>query len=191
MGREKFGEGHYHCGGVANATINEALKPFYSFFAASLAALRRFSLYGAVSRKEKRLLGFQVQGHFVRQTKNALPSSFQKLSRAFCSLSDWKATCKPPVPFDGNEQLAEKSCYHFAIKPAVANQKVVISLRLFRPKYHGFFIPTRCKGTYLNGFCLDNICSCSSENFDSPYYPGYTMDAYQNLIKGDKCWNEC
>ena len=32
MGREKFGEGHYHCGGVANATINEALKPFYSFF---------------------------------------------------------------------------------------------------------------------------------------------------------------
>ena len=40
LGREKFGEGHYHCGGVANATINEALKPFYSFFAASLAALR-------------------------------------------------------------------------------------------------------------------------------------------------------
>ena len=32
MGREKFGEGHYHCGGVANATINEAPKPFYSFF---------------------------------------------------------------------------------------------------------------------------------------------------------------
>ena len=32
MGREKFGEGHYYCGGVANATINEALKPFYSFF---------------------------------------------------------------------------------------------------------------------------------------------------------------
>ena len=40
--------------GFANATINEALKPFYSFFAASLAALRRSSLYGAVSRKEKR-----------------------------------------------------------------------------------------------------------------------------------------
>ena len=34
--------------------MNEALKPFYSFFAASLAALRRSSLYGAVSRKEKR-----------------------------------------------------------------------------------------------------------------------------------------
>ena len=45
LGREKFGEGHYHCGGVANATINEALKPFYSFFAASLAALRRPSPY--------------------------------------------------------------------------------------------------------------------------------------------------
>ena len=113
-------------------------------------------------------------------------SSFQKLSRAFCSLSDWKATCKPPVPFDGNEQLAEKSCYHFAIKPAVAIQKAVISLGVFRPEYHKFFIPTRCKDTYLNGFCLDHICSCSSEDFDSPYYPGYTVDAYQNLIRGDK-----
>jgi len=131
-----------------------ALKPFCSFFAASLATLRRSSLYGAVSRKEKRLLGFQVQGHFVRQTKNALPSSFQKLSRAFCSLSNWKATCKPPVPFDGNEQLAEKSCYHFAIKSAVANQKVVISLGLFCPKYHEFFIPTRSRQAYSKQVCL-------------------------------------
>ncbi len=54
LGGEKLGEGHYHCGGAANATINEALKPFYSFFAASLAALRRSSPYGAVSGKEKR-----------------------------------------------------------------------------------------------------------------------------------------
>ena len=54
LGGEKLGQGHYHRGGAANATINEALKPFYSFFAASLAALRRSSLYGAVSRKEKR-----------------------------------------------------------------------------------------------------------------------------------------
>ena len=54
MGGGKFGQGHDHRGGAANATINEALKPFYSFFAASLAALRRSSLYGAVSRKEKR-----------------------------------------------------------------------------------------------------------------------------------------
>jgi len=54
LGRGKFGEGHYHCGGAANATISEALKPFYSFFAASLATLRRSSLYGTVSRKEKR-----------------------------------------------------------------------------------------------------------------------------------------
>ena len=52
-------------------------------------------------------------------------------------------------------------------------------------------IPTRCKNARLNGFCLDVIYSCSSENFESPYYPGYTMDAYQNLIRGDKCWNEC
>jgi len=161
--------------------------PFQSHTELRLKSLEKI----LIGVQYERLLGFQVQGHFVRQTKNALPSSFQKLSRAFCSLSDWKATCKPPVPFDGNEQLAEKSCYHFAIKPAVANQKVVISLGLFCHKYHGFFIPTRCKGTYLNGFCLDNICSCSSENFGSPYYPGYTMDAYQNLIRGDKCWNEC
>ena len=41
MGGGKLGQGHDHCGGVANATINEALKPFYSFFAASLAALYR------------------------------------------------------------------------------------------------------------------------------------------------------
>ena len=47
-------------------------------------------------------------------------------------------------------------------------------------------IPTRCKNARLNGFCLDVIYSCSSENFESPYYPGYTMDAYQNLIRGDK-----
>jgi len=51
LGREKFGEGHYHCGGVANATINEALKPFYSFFAASLTALRRSALYGEGNEK--------------------------------------------------------------------------------------------------------------------------------------------
>ena len=54
LGGGKLGQGHDHRGGVANATINEALKPFYSFFAASLAARFRSSLYGAVSRKEKR-----------------------------------------------------------------------------------------------------------------------------------------
>ena len=35
MGGKKLGQGHDHRGGAANATINEALKPFYSFFAAS------------------------------------------------------------------------------------------------------------------------------------------------------------
>ena len=50
---------------------------------------------------------------------------------------------KCSAKFDGNEQLAEKGCYHFAINPAVANQEVLISLRFFRPKYHEFFIPTR------------------------------------------------
>ena len=51
LGGEKLGEGHCHCGGAANATINEALKPFYSFFTASLAALRRSSLYGEGNEK--------------------------------------------------------------------------------------------------------------------------------------------
>ena len=120
------------------------------------------------------------------KTKNALPSSFQKLSRAFCSLSDWKATCKPPVPFDGNEQSAKVGCYHFAVNQGLEFWKDVISLGYFTPEYHNFLIPTRCKNARLNGFCLDVIYFCSSENFESPYYPGYTMDAYQNLISSDK-----
>ena len=41
MGEKKLGQGHYHRGGAANATINEALKPFYSFF-------RRFACRPAV-----------------------------------------------------------------------------------------------------------------------------------------------
>ena len=47
-------------------------------------------------------------------------------------------------------------------------------------------IPTRCRNSQLNEFCLGIICSCSSENFDSPYYRSCTMEAYQNLISGDK-----
>jgi hypothetical protein len=99
LGREKFGEGHYHCGGVANATINEALKPFYSFFAASHAALRRFSLYGAVSRKEKRLLGFQVQGHFVRQAKNALLKFVSKTQQSILLIIELESNLQATCPF--------------------------------------------------------------------------------------------
>ena len=51
-------------------------------------------------------------------------------------------------------------------------------------------IPTRCRNSWLNEFCLGIICSCSSENFDSPYYRSCTMDAYQNLISSDKRYNE-
>ena len=47
-------------------------------------------------------------------------------------------------------------------------------------------IPTRSWNLYLKQFCLDNICSGSSDCFDYPYYHSYTMDAYQNLISGDK-----
>ena len=47
-------------------------------------------------------------------------------------------------------------------------------------------IPTRCRDSWINEFCLGIICSCSSENFDSPYYRSCTMEAYQNLISGDK-----
>ena len=51
-------------------------------------------------------------------------------------------------------------------------------------------IPTRCRNSQLNEFCLGIICSCSSENFDSPYYRSCMMDAYQNLISSDKRYNE-
>ncbi len=62
LGGEKFGEGHYHCGGVANATINEALKPFYSFFAASLAAL----LWGGQSKREASLFNLKFLVTYAR-----------------------------------------------------------------------------------------------------------------------------
>lgn len=48
------------------------------------------------------------------------------------------------------------------------------------------FIPTRCRNLHLKQFCLEIICSYSSDCFDYPYYLSYTMDAYQNLISGDK-----
>ena len=54
----------------------------------------------------------------------------------------------------------------------------------------GFFrdaiIPTRCRNLYLKQFCLDIICSYFSDYFDCAYYLSCTMDAYQNLISGDK-----
>ena len=60
MGGEKLGQGHYHCGGVANATINEALKPFYSFFAASLAALLRSLSPAALAQRVAQAIGHAV-----------------------------------------------------------------------------------------------------------------------------------
>ena len=47
-------------------------------------------------------------------------------------------------------------------------------------------IPTRSLNSHLKQFCLEDICSGSSDGFDYPYYHSYTMDAYQNLISGDK-----
>ena len=47
-------------------------------------------------------------------------------------------------------------------------------------------IPTRCRNLHLKQFCLEIICSYSSDCFDYPYYLSYTMDAYQNLISVDK-----
>ena len=52
------------------------------------------------------------------------------------------------------------------------------------------FIPTRSWNSYLKQLGLDDICSDSSDCFDYPYYHSYTMDAYQNLISGDKRYNE-
>ena len=47
-------------------------------------------------------------------------------------------------------------------------------------------IPTRSWNSYLKQLGLDDISSDSSDCFDYPYYHSYTMDAYQNLISGDK-----
>ncbi len=46
--------------------------------------------------------------------------------------------------------------------------------------------PTRCRNLYLKQFCLEIICSYSSDCFDYPYYSSLPMDAYQNLISVDK-----
>ena len=51
---------------------------------------------------------------------------------------------------------------------------------------HILLIPTRSWSSYHKRFCLVNICSCSPDCFDYPYYHSYMMDAYQNLISSDK-----
>ena len=51
-------------------------------------------------------------------------------------------------------------------------------------------IPTQCRNSHLKLFCLEIVCSCFSDYFDYPYYHSYAMDAYQNLISGDKRYNE-
>ena len=86
LGGGKLGQGHDHRGGAANATINEALKPFYSFFAASLAALRRSSLYGAVSRKEKR--PFSISNSLQPVSGSTSVSSLSFICQLILTISD-------------------------------------------------------------------------------------------------------
>ena len=69
------------------------------------------------------------------------------------------ATCKPLVPFDGNEQLAKVGCYHFAVNWGLEFQKDVISLRYFAPEYHNFLIPTRQMNLVSEHFCLVDLIS--------------------------------
>ena len=67
MGGGKFGQGHDHRGGAANATINEALKPFYSFFAASLAPPAAFlSVWGGQPEREAFLFNLKFLAARVR-----------------------------------------------------------------------------------------------------------------------------
>ena len=66
----------------------------------------------------------------------------------------YKNLCRPP-----NWERSRGFCFHFAIKPDVKNQKVVISLELFCPKYHKFFIPTRQMNLISKHFCLVDLIS--------------------------------
>ena len=61
---------------------------------------------------------------------------------------------------------------------------------MFENPNYIWIIPTRSWNLYLKQLCLDIICSSSSKYFDYPYYHSYTMDVYQNLISGDKRYNE-
>ena len=81
-------------------------------------------------------------------------------------------------------------CYQSAIKWEFEKSKSQYFQGFAGPHIHFLLIPTRCRNSQLNEFCLEIICSCSSENFDSPYYRSCTMDAYQNLISSDKRYNE-
>ena len=99
-------------------------------------------------------------------------------------------TCKPFARHNKNKQNGCGICYHFAIKQEMRFPKSECLQGFSAHHIHFFLIPTRCRNSQLNEFCLGIICSCSSENFDSPYYRSCMMDAYQNLISSDKRYNE-
>ena len=100
MGGEKFGEGHYHCGGAANATINEALKPFYSFFAASLAARLRSLSPAALAQRVA-----QATGHAVLPIESAQLEQLVStgLTVAAALVSWWKNNSFTPEAIEADD----------------------------------------------------------------------------------------
>ena len=67
LGRGEFGEGHYHCGGGANATINEALKSFYSLFRCFACRPAAFlSVWGGQPEREASLFNLKFLAARVR-----------------------------------------------------------------------------------------------------------------------------
>ena len=139
------------------------------FLANSLAVCLRSSLYGAFRRKEKRpfsisnslqpvsgstSVSLQTAGCLRLQSIVAVRWMLIKILSGVISV---EAIIRKLffffVPLFQHSDIIQNLCrppnwersrgfYHFVVKSDMKNQQFVIFLRLFRLKYHGFFIPT-------------------------------------------------